>query len=48
MLGTKWLTEDLCGGTVIRVITDKVVVTNLVNHRHVTVKAGKSYFAKAP
>jgi len=48
VLGTRWLTEDLCDGTLIRVVTDKVAVTNLVNHRHLVVKAGHSYFAKAP
>ena len=48
VLGTRWLTEDLCEGTLIRVVTDKVAVTNLVNHHHVVVKAGHSYLAKAP
>ena len=48
VLGTRWLTEDLCDGTLIHVATDKVAVTNLVNHRHKTVKAGHSYLAKAP
>jgi hypothetical protein len=48
VLGTRWLTEDRCDGTLIRVVTDKVRVTNLVNHRQVTVKAGQSYLAKAP
>lgn len=48
VLGTRWLTEDLCEGTLIRVATDRVAVTNLVNHHRVTVKAGHSYLAKAP
>jgi hypothetical protein len=48
VLGTRWLTEDLCEGTLIRVATDRVAVTNLVKHRHVIVKAGHSYLAKAP
>ncbi len=48
VLGTRWLTEDLCGGTLIRVLTDRVAVTNLVTHKHVTVEAGHSYLAKAP
>jgi hypothetical protein len=34
--------------TLIKVTRDKVAVTNLVNHRHKTVKAGHSYLAKAP
>ena len=46
--GTEWLTEDLCDGTSIRVTRDKVAVTNLVTHRHVLVRVGHSYLAKAP
>jgi hypothetical protein len=46
--GTRWLTEDLCEGTLIHVASDRVAVTNFVNHRHVTIKAGHSYLAKAP
>jgi DNA-binding beta-propeller fold protein YncE len=46
--GTEWLTEDLCEGTLIRVTRDKVAVTNLVNHKHVEVKTGHHYLAKAP
>jgi IPT/TIG domain len=46
VLGTRWLTEDFCGGTLIRVLTDRVAVTNLVSHRHLVVRAGHSYFAK--
>ena len=48
VLGTKWLTEDLCDGTLIYVATDRVEVTNLVNHKHRKVKAHHSYLAKAP
>jgi hypothetical protein len=48
VLGTRWLTEDRCDGTLIRVTRDRVAVTSLVNHRHVTVRAGHSYLAKAP
>jgi hypothetical protein len=46
--GTEWLTEDLCDGTLVKVTRDKVAVTNLVNHRHVEVKTGHHYLAKAP
>jgi hypothetical protein len=46
VLGTRWLTEDLCGGTLIRVLTDRVAVTNLLTHRRLTVTAGHSYLAK--
>jgi hypothetical protein len=48
VLGTRWLTEDRCDGTLIRVLTDRVAVTDLVTHKHVTVQAGRSYLAKAP
>ena len=48
VLGTRWLTEDLCEGTLIRVLTDSVEVTNLVTHRHLKIKAPHSYLAKAP
>ncbi len=46
--GTRWLTVDRCNGTFIFVATDVVVVTNLVTHRHLRVRAGHSYLAKAP
>ncbi len=46
--GTEWLTADLCEGTLIRVTRDKVAVTNLVKHKHVEVKTGHKYLAKAP
>lgn len=46
--GTEWLTDDLCEGTLIKVTRDKVAVTNLVNHKHVLVKVGHHYLAKAP
>jgi hypothetical protein len=48
VLGTRWLTEDRCEGTLIRVLTDKVSVRDLVKHRRHTVRAGHSYLAKAP
>jgi hypothetical protein len=47
-LGTRWLTEDLCEGTIITVLVHRVTVTNLVTHRRVIVRAGHSYLAKAP
>jgi hypothetical protein len=48
VLGTRWLTADLCEGTLIRVLTDKVAVTNLRSGRRLTVTAGHSYLAPAP
>ena len=47
VLGTRWLTEDLCGATLIRVFTDEVAVTDFVRHRRVIVTAGHSYLARA-
>jgi DNA-binding beta-propeller fold protein YncE len=46
--GTEWLTEDLCEGTLIRVTRDKVAVTNLLTHKHVEVRTGHHYLARAP
>ena len=46
--GTEWLTEDLCEGTLIRVIRDKVKVTNLVTGHVYEVTTGHHYLAKAP
>ncbi|MGO9489337.1 MAG: IPT/TIG domain-containing protein [Solirubrobacteraceae bacterium] len=46
--GTTWLTEDECDGTLIYVATDRVAVTNLVNHHHRIVTAHHTYFAAAP
>ncbi|MFL5895030.1 MAG: calcium-binding protein [Thermoleophilaceae bacterium] len=45
--GTKWLTADRCDGTLIRVASGAVTVKDLVRHKTVVVKAGKSYFAAA-
>jgi hypothetical protein len=47
VLGTRWLTADLCEGTLIRVLTDKVAVKNLVTGKQLTVTAGHSYLAAA-
>jgi uncharacterized protein YkwD len=46
VLGTWWLTEDRCDGTLIHVKQGTVVVRDLVTHRTVKVTAGHSYFAK--
>jgi Ca2+-binding RTX toxin-like protein len=47
-VGTAWLTEDRCDGTLTRVDTGTVRVHDLVRHRTVTVRAGESYLARAP
>lgn len=46
VLGTRWLTEDLCEGTRIYVATDKVAVTNLRTHHRTVVKAGHSLLVR--
>jgi virginiamycin B lyase len=45
--GTRWLTEDRCGGTLTRVTNGAVVVRDFKRHRNVLVRAGHSYLAKA-
>lgn len=45
--GTNWRTEERCDGTLTRVITGRVEVTDLRRGRTVTVTAGRSYLARA-
>jgi hypothetical protein len=45
--GTKWLTEDFCDGTLVRVSRGVVVVEDLATHATVTVRAGHSVFTPA-
>ena len=47
VLGTKWLTEDFCDGTLVRVSRGVVAVENLATHATVTVRAGQSVFTPA-
>jgi streptogramin lyase len=44
--GTRWLTEDRCGGTFTRVTEGSVVVRDLARRRSVIVRAGRSYLAR--
>jgi len=46
--GTKWLTEDTCTGTLVRVTRGAAGVDDLVRHRTVRVSAGRSFLARAP
>ena len=46
--GTKWTTSDRCDGTLIAVQHHSVLVTDLVRHKTVLVRAGHHYLAKAP
>jgi virginiamycin B lyase len=43
--GTKWLTDDQCKGTLVKVTQGTVLVRDFVKRKNVTVKAGKQYFA---
>jgi hypothetical protein len=43
--GTRWLTEDSCAGTFVKVARGTVQVNDLINHRTVSVTAGHSYLA---
>jgi hypothetical protein len=44
--GTIWDTADRCDGTLVRVRRGAVAVTDLVRHKTVTVRTGRSYLAK--
>jgi hypothetical protein len=46
--GAVWSIADRCDGTLTRVFTDKVAVTDFVRHVTLTVHAGQSYLARAP
>jgi Ca2+-binding RTX toxin-like protein len=42
-----WLTENRCGGTLVRALRGRVVVVHRQGERRVVVRAGRSYFAGA-
>ena len=44
--GTKWLTEDRCSGTLVRVKRGRVSVRDFVKRKTVLVKQGRSYVAR--
>jgi streptogramin lyase len=46
--GTTWLTTDSCGGTIARVTTGTIQVSDLLRNRNVVLRRGKNYLAKAP
>ena len=46
--GTKWLTQDTCKGTLVRVSRGTVRVRDFTRRRTVTVRQGKSYLARPP
>ena len=45
--GTKWLTKDTCTTTTTQVRTGTVIVRDFAKRKNVTVRAGKSYTARA-
>jgi hypothetical protein len=45
VLGTKWLTQDTCAGTLIRVSEGEVRVNDFTRHRTVVLHAPQSYLA---
>ena len=45
--GTSWTTADRCDGTLTSVHSGAVVVSDLVRHKTVVVRAGRSYLARA-
>jgi hypothetical protein len=45
--GTNWTVEDRCDGTLTRVKTGVVVVNDFHKRRSITIRAGKSYLARA-
>jgi predicted outer membrane repeat protein len=47
VVGTRWLVEDRCNGTLTRVVKGRVRVRDFRARRTVVVKAGKQYFARA-
>ena len=46
MRGTKWLTQDTCSGTLVRVKRGTVTVRDFAKKKTVVVKKGKSYVAR--
>ena len=46
--GTIWETIDRCDGTLTKVKRGTVVVRDFRKRRNITVRAGKSYLARAP
>ena len=46
--GTTWTVEDRCDGTLTRVTRGRVAVRDFRRRRTITVRAGKSYLARAP
>ncbi len=44
--GTKWLVQDSCAGTLTRVVSGVVKVSDTVRHKTVVLRAGKKYLAR--
>jgi hypothetical protein len=43
--GTRWLTDDRCNGTLVRVAQGSVTVRDLPRRKSLVLRAPKSYFA---
>jgi hypothetical protein len=46
--GTKWLTDDRCDGTLVRVVKGAVTVRDFVRRKSLVVRARHKYLARAP
>jgi hypothetical protein len=46
--GTQWMVQDSCSSTKVRVARGSVVVRDFAKRRNITLKAPKSYVARAP
>ena len=44
--GTKWLVQDSCAGTLTRVVSGVVAVSDRVRHKTILLRAGKKYLAR--
>ncbi len=47
MRGTRWLTQDTCTSTLVKVVRGRVEVRDFVKRKTVIVRAGKRYTAHA-
>ena len=43
--GTQWLTEDTCAGTLVRVVSGVVSVSDFPHHRSFLLNAGKQFLS---
>ena len=48
VLGTIWSIADRCDGTLVRDVTDSVLVNDFVHHKTIVLHRGQSYLARKP